>query len=65
MEGQVLPLSDIFASVKHLIDGHICEVEKEEDGVSVEEGLVYKRMEGQELTNWTAMEIPEVVMLEK
>lgn len=40
-------------------------MEVEEDGVADEEGLVYKNKEGQELTNWTATEIPEVTMFEK
>lgn len=65
VEGQILPLSEIFASSRHLIDWHIYAVE--EEGVSVvdEEELVYKRMEGQELPNWTATETPEVTMFEK
>lgn len=65
VEGQVLLLSDIFVSAEHLIDGKICAVEDEGVSVVVEEGLVYQKMEGQNLINWTAMEIPEVTMFEK
>ncbi|KAI5389879.1 hypothetical protein KIW84_075258 [Lathyrus oleraceus] len=65
LKGQVILLLDIFASAKHLIDGKICVVEEERVSIVVKEGLVYKRMEGQELGNWNAMEIPKVNMFEK
>lgn len=47
------PLSEIFASVRHLIDDQICAMEEEGVSVVVEEELVYKKIEGRELTNWT------------
>lgn len=53
----------LFESARHLMDSHICALE--EDGVTEERGLVYKKVEGQELTNWTAFELPEVTMVEK
>ena len=52
MEGQVLPLSYFFASVRHLVEWQVYVLE--EDGVANEEGLVYKKKEGQELTKWTS-----------
>lgn len=61
----MLPLLDIFTSAEHFIDGHICIVEEGEVGVAIEEELVYKRLNGQELTNWTTTEIPKVIMIEK
>lgn len=51
MEGCALPLSEIFASARHLIDGQICVLEEERVNVAMKEGLVYKKVEGQELTN--------------
>lgn len=65
VEGCVLPLSDFFESARHLVDGHICALEEEGFGITMEEGLVYKKIEGHELTNWTATEISEVTLLEK
>lgn len=65
VEGQVLPLPDIFTSVRHLMDGKISVVEEKEDDVVDEVGLVYQKLEGQELANWTSIEIPEVTMIKK
>lgn len=65
MEGRVLLLSDFFESVGHLVDDQFCGLEEEGVSITVEEGLVYKKVEGQEQTNWTATHIPEVTLLEK
>lgn len=65
MEGQVLPLLDIFTSARHLVDGQISAMDEEEDGVANEVRLVYQRLEGQEMGNWTSIEIPEFTMIEK
>lgn len=59
MEGQVLLLPE------DLGDGKICAMEVEEDGKVENVGLVYQRLEGQELTKWTSTKIPEVTMFEK
>lgn len=65
VEGRVLPLSDFFSSVRHLVDGQIRALGEEGVTIVVEEGLVYKKVEGLELANLTATEIPEVTLLEK
>lgn len=65
VEGQVLPLLDIFISVGHLVDKQISAVEEEEGGFSNNVGPVYQKMEGRELTKWTSTTIPEVTMIEK
>lgn len=59
------PLQEIFTSVRHLVDRQINAVEEEEDGEADNVGLVYQRLEGQELSKWTSTEIPEVTMIEK
>lgn len=61
----MLPLLYIFTSIKHLMDGQINMVKEEEDGVTDKVGLVYQKLEGQELANWTSTEMPEVTMIEK
>lgn len=63
-KGHVLPLPDIFTSVGHLVDGQINVVE-EEDIVADTLGPVYQKIEGQELPNWTSMEVPEVTMIKE
>lgn len=63
IEGQVLPLSDCFSSIRHLVNGHICALE--EDDEVEEEGLIYQRTEGRRATSWIVLELPEVTMLEK
>lgn len=63
VKGKMLPLSDFFSSLGHLIDGHIFSM-GEDDKVE-EEGLIYKKTEGRGATNWTMLELPEVTMLEK
>lgn len=64
-EGQVLPLQDIFTSVEQLVDGQVSVVEEEEENIVGIVGLVYQKIEGQNLTNWTFMIVPEVTMMEE
>lgn len=45
MEEQVPPLSEIFVSVGDLIDGQTCVVEEQGVSISMEEELVYKKVE--------------------
>lgn len=40
-------------------------VEEEEDGEAHNIGMVYQKLEGQELANWTSTKMPEVTMIEK
>lgn len=49
MEGEMLPLSDIFTSARYLMDEKISVVENKEDNVIDKEGLVYQKL--QELEN--------------
>lgn len=51
IKGQVLPLSNLFSSAKHLIDGYISAL-KEDDNVE-EEGLIYQKTEGRGANNLT------------
>lgn len=63
VKGKILPLSEFFSSDRHLVDGQICVMEED---IAVEKGgLVYRKAEDQELTNWTIFELLEVTMLEK
>lgn len=39
--------------------------EEEEEGVADKIGLVYQKLEGQELANWTSTEMPEVTTIKK
>lgn len=62
-KGQVLPFSDFLSSVGHLVDGRICVVK--EDDEAEKEGFSYQKAEGRGATNWTMVELPKVIMLEK
>lgn len=59
-KGKVLPLSEYFPSVWHLVDDHIC---ASEEDVEEEGGLVFKKTEGRGATKWTVLEVPEVTMI--
>lgn len=62
----MLKLLDIFTSSWHLVYGQISVVEEEEEeGVADKIGLVYQKLEGQELANWTSTEMPEVTTIKK
>lgn len=63
VKGQVFLLSDFFSSVGHLVDGHICVVEEDDE---VEEGrLIFKKTEGRGASNWIVLELPKVTVFEK
>lgn len=63
-KGQVLPLTDIFPSAGHLIDNQIS-MKENEDNIADTVGLMYQKIEGQELTNWTSVKVPEVTAIEE
>lgn len=62
-KGQVLPLSDYFSSVKHLINGNVCTLEADDE--TEDARLTFKKTGGRGATNWTVLELPEVSMMEK
>lgn len=47
----------------HLVDKHICALEEVDEAEDA--GLIFKKTEGRGVTNWTVLELPEVIMTEK
>lgn len=56
-KGLVLPLSEYFSSVSHLVDEHVCLLEEEDVR------LIFSKIEGRVATKWTIMKVPEVRMI--
>lgn len=64
VEKQVLLLPETFISVGHLFEGQIVLVD-DKVSISETEFFVYQKALGQELNNWTYVDVPEVTLSKK
>ena len=61
-KGQIPPIPKTFVSVGHLFEGQISLVDDEANTFSTN-FFVVKKAPGQELSNWTSMDVPKVMMI--
>lgn len=60
LKGSVLPLSEYFSSVSHLVDDHVCALEEDEEK---DFELIFLKTEERGATKWTMMKVPEVILI--
>lgn len=63
-KGKIIPLPKNFTSDGHLYEGQISLVDDEDNNIDAM-CLVYQKAQGEELTNWPFMDIPEVILIDK
>lgn len=64
VKGQIPPIPETLVSAGHLFEGQISLVDDEANTFNAD-CFVFKKAPGQELSNWTYVDVPQVIMIKK